>query len=68
MLSPRLARGRAHRPDLLFAGIQLLAASGVLQGADVFRLPPGLRSLELVAVGHPGNASDTNGFGAVGYS
>jgi len=36
-------------------------------GADVFRMPEGLRSLDLVEVGSPGNAADTNGFGAVAY-
>ena len=36
--------------------------------ADVFKMPAGLRSLEMVDVDHPGNAPDTNGFGAVGYA
>ena len=35
--------------------------------ADLFHLPAGLKSLELVTVGDPGNAADTNGFGAVPY-
>lgn len=38
-----------------------------LSAADVFRMPTGLKSLELVAVGDAGNAADTNGFGAVAY-
>ena len=39
----------------------------VVQGGDVFRMPEGLRSLEFVTVGSPGNRADTNGFGAVGH-
>jgi formylglycine-generating enzyme required for sulfatase activity len=38
-----------------------------LPAADVFRLPAPLKSLELVMVGDPGNAADTNGLGAVAY-
>jgi hypothetical protein len=34
---------------------------------DVFHLPAGFKSLELVTVGDPGNAADSNGFGAVAY-
>lgn len=33
--------------------------------ADVFQMPAGFKSLELVTVGNPGNAADTNGFGDV---
>lgn len=35
--------------------------------ADVFQMPAGLKSLEFVDVGDPGNAPDRNGFGAVDY-
>ncbi|MBM3824768.1 MAG: formylglycine-generating enzyme family protein [Verrucomicrobia bacterium] len=35
--------------------------------ADVFQMPAGLKSLEFVEVGDPGNAPDKNGFGAVPY-
>jgi len=35
--------------------------------ADVFQMPPGLKSLEFVEVGDPGNAADKNGLGAVAY-
>lgn len=33
--------------------------------ADVFQMPAGFRSLEMVTVGHAGNAPDTNGLGHV---
>ncbi len=50
--------------------LQLLLAlqSTLAAGADVFRMPEGLRSLELLVVGSLGNAADTTGFGAVGYT
>ena len=35
--------------------------------ADVFHMPPGQRSLEMVAVGDPGNPPDDTGSGAVAY-
>ena len=35
--------------------------------ADVFHMPPGQRSLEMVAVGDPGNPPDDTGLGAVAY-
>lgn len=35
--------------------------------AEVFNMPSGLRSLEMVEVGDPGNPSDGTGFGAVAY-
>ncbi len=43
-----------------------LSPSAVL--ADVFHMPEGRRSLETVLVGHPGNAPDDSGLGAVGYA
>jgi formylglycine-generating enzyme len=36
--------------------------------ADVFHMPGGNTSLELVTVGNPGNDPDSSGHGAVGYS
>jgi formylglycine-generating enzyme required for sulfatase activity len=36
--------------------------------ADVFNMPSGQTSLQLVTVGDPGNLADTTGFGAVGYT
>ncbi|MBM4094100.1 MAG: formylglycine-generating enzyme family protein, partial [Planctomycetes bacterium] len=35
--------------------------------ADVFQMPAGLKSLETVVVGDPGNPPDDTGFGAVAY-
>jgi hypothetical protein len=43
-----------------------LAAAPALR-ADVFQMPSGLRSLEFVEVGDPGNPPDQNGRGAVAY-
>jgi formylglycine-generating enzyme required for sulfatase activity len=45
---------------VVLTGVRVLAV-------DVFQRPADLRSLELVTVGDPGNAADTNGFGAVAY-
>lgn len=36
--------------------------------ADVFQMPAGMRSLETVSVGDPGNPPDDNGFGSVPYA
>lgn len=36
--------------------------------ADVLQMPDGLRSLEMVEVGSPGNLPDDNGLGAVSYT
>lgn len=57
-------------PRVLPRVLQLLIGlhGSLALGADVFRMPEGLRSLDLVEVGNPGNAADTNGFGAVGYT
>lgn len=55
---------QTHR---LLAIVLVGLSSGCLFAAGVFHLPAGLQSLELVAVGDPGNAADTNGFGAVAY-
>lgn len=41
--------------------------AGPGSAADVFQMPSGLTSVELVQVGNPGNIADTNGFGAVAY-
>jgi formylglycine-generating enzyme len=35
--------------------------------ADVFNMPSGLKSLETVVVGNPGNVADDTGYGAVAY-
>jgi formylglycine-generating enzyme required for sulfatase activity len=57
--------GRFRRPMvLLFA---LLAFRGSLLRADVFKMPAGSRSLELVDIGNPGNAADDTGYGSVSY-
>ena len=45
----------------------LLLAAASARADDVFHMPEGLRSLEFVEVGDPGNAADDTGFGAVGY-
>jgi hypothetical protein len=47
----------------------LLVALSVVHAlpSDVFQMPAGFKSLELATVGNPGNAADTNGFGAVAY-
>ncbi len=45
-----------------------LLCSGVVAGADVFNLGPGIRSLETVTVGDAGNAADTTGYGSVDYT
>ena len=48
-------------------GLGLGPSTPSLSAADVFHMPAGLKSLELVSVGHPGNPADTNGFGSVAY-
>jgi formylglycine-generating enzyme len=57
------------------SGLVLLVVVSV--SADVFNMPPGLTSLEVVTVGNPGNAADTryanppytpSGYGSVGYT
>lgn len=48
--------------------VTLIGAAAVPAHADdVFHMPEGLRSLEFVEVGAPGNAADDTGFGAVPY-
>jgi formylglycine-generating enzyme required for sulfatase activity len=49
--------------------LSLLVALSLVRAlpSDVFQMPAGFKSLELVTVGDPGNAADTNGFGAVAY-
>jgi formylglycine-generating enzyme len=47
--------------------VVLVLTSGVAS-ADVFNMPSGQKSLEFVTVGDPGNAADTTGYGAVGYT
>ncbi len=42
-------------------------AAEVAPGTNVFHMPKGLRSLEWVTVGSPGNGADTNGLGRVDY-
>ena len=51
--------------SLLTVGIALGVVAPLR--ADVFQMPAGLKSLEFVEVGDPGNAPDKNGFGAVPY-
>jgi formylglycine-generating enzyme len=46
--------------------ILMILVGGQLE-ADVFKMPSGLRSLETVVVGNPGNPAGDNGFGAVAY-
>lgn len=56
----------SHRTALGAATVVLAVAVAVR--ADVFQMPPPLKSLEFVKVAHPGNAADTRtGLGAVGY-
>jgi hypothetical protein len=50
----------------MFSLLAVLSLARALS-ADVFHLPAGLKSLELVTVGDPGNTADSNGFGAVAY-
>ena len=45
-----------------------LALAVSVADADVFNMPTGQTSLSFVTVGDPGNAADTTGYGAVGYS
>jgi len=55
-------------PALLCAGVVgalTTAGSAPAPRPDVFHMPAGLRSLETVAVGNPGNPADDTGFGAV---
>lgn len=51
----------------LLVGLLFGAGCWSSPAADVFHLPAGLKSLELVTVREAGNAADTNGFGAVAY-
>lgn len=70
-LSPAFATAlfageRARACSITCVGLLLVLLLGTLPlAADVFQMPAGRRSLELVVVGHPGNAADTNGHGAV---
>lgn len=48
---------------MMLAGFFGLASAAAR--ADVFNMPSGLTSVELVPVGNPGNANDTTGFGGV---
>ena len=50
----------------LVATLLLPGSTAVLRG-DVFKMPPGLKSLEFVEVGDPGNKPDQNGLGSVAY-
>ncbi|MFN0125792.1 MAG: formylglycine-generating enzyme family protein [Verrucomicrobiales bacterium] len=56
-------RNRSCLQAVALAWMGLTAAGG----ADVRQMPDGLRSLELVDVGHPGNPPDDTGLGAVAY-
>ena len=55
----------ASRSAPAVAAFLLLAAS--VAQADVFNMPSGQTSLSFVAVGDPGNAADTTGYGSVPY-
>ncbi len=56
---------------ILWAAASLVSAAGIAQ-ADVFDMPWGLISLEMVPVGNPGNVADTRynsvSVGSVGYN
>jgi formylglycine-generating enzyme len=52
----------------LGAALALVLAAATICAADVFTMPSGQKSLEFVTVGNPGNAADTTGLGAVGYT
>ena len=45
-----------------------VALSAAITHADVFNMSGGQTSLQFVTVGDPGNAADTTGYGAVGYT
>jgi formylglycine-generating enzyme required for sulfatase activity len=45
----------------------MMVAAGSAAQADVFHMPPGLTSLEMVTVGNPGNAGELSGSSAGGY-
>ena len=45
-----------------------MVSCAVVAQADVLHMGPGLTSLETVWVTNPGNAADSTGYGAVGYS
>jgi len=56
------------RYRLLFALCATLVTFAAKAQADVFNMPAGQTSLQFVAVGDPGNAADTTGYGAVNYA
>jgi len=65
---PRRDRFRGCHPPALLAAILLVsAACQAARAADLFAMPDGLKSLDMVEVGSPGNPPDANGRGAVAY-
>ena len=51
----------------MIATLATFVGLSAANAADVFDMPPGQHSLELVDVDHPGNSADDTGYGAVAY-
>ncbi len=49
----------------LLAAVILISMTVIVLAADVFNMPGGLTSLEMVTVSNPGNANDSTGSGGV---
>ena len=59
----------SHRQAMVLVALaSALTLAASTARADVFNMPNGQTSLSFVTVGDPGNAADTTGYGAVGYS
>jgi formylglycine-generating enzyme len=61
---------KLHNPRSMVLAAMVVVLTAMIVSvtqADVFKLPDGQTSLETVAVGNPGNANDTTGYGGVGY-
>ena len=56
------------RTILGLAVVTCVASVNMASAVDVFNMPAGQKSLEMVPVGDVGNAADTTGYGSVNYS
>ena len=55
------------RPLIILAGLAIVLGAHVAQ-ADLFDMPSGETSMQLVTVGNPGNSSSLYTYGAVAYT
>jgi formylglycine-generating enzyme required for sulfatase activity len=67
MMNLKQSAKRSAGSVAAMAALVLILSVSTVQ-ADVFNLGGGQTSLSFVTVGNPGNAADTTGYGAVGYT